>query len=602
MTRLRPSRRRRPALVALVAFVAFGALAGAIPRDARAKPKPRKPPLSPAAPSPPPEAAPGRAPTPPATEPKSVEVTVVELAGSRAFLQPGAAAGIHRGSSVLLHGKTFPVVDASDSFAVIYAKDDPPREQEKGRATLVPQEALKPVELPKPRPLTAWEHAWDAEQAPADAQHPEFVPLGGDERNRRFDVRISVAAGGLIPLPGQVGSAMAMGELNARVHAEPFSAPLKLDLDASLQGWAAADLASRVGGSTRAILYVRELLASYTPPGWFAGIGRLRYAASTLGTLDGARLQKDLGDGFSIAAFGGLLPNPLNGGASLDAERFGVEGRYARPDLALRPEASLVAHGSVFGGGFDERRLSGTISLYPGPSRIGGYFEVSNFDAYNPWNEPAVALTAAGLDTSIRAGIFDFGARFDVRQPELSRWLASYLPSSWFCTTVPASNPVLSEPCNGSISSRAFGEIDAGFVADKFSLSLGGTTVKDLGDSDAADSIGGFAAARVTRIARVLRLEASGNVSGGTYISMFGGTVGPGVTLLEDVLDASVYYRISVLQYRSVATSLVQNGVGGTLALFPNATVFFTFQGEGTSGDDVSALTLFGTATWHPRF
>lgn len=577
-------------LASLCALLASTVAAGQ-PRG-RTRPRP-KPPAAPAA-TPGATAAPGG---------KSIEVTVVETAGTRAYVKPGAAAGVHRNATVTIKGKDFTVVETSDSFAVVEVGDEPLHEQDKGRATVVAEDEQKPAELPRPRPLETWQHAWAPEQAPAETQQPRFVPLGGEDRNRRFDVRLSIAAGGLVPLGGQVGAPFAMGQLNARVHAEPFTAPAAFDLDASLQGWAAADLATRVGGPTRPTVYVRELLASFTLGRWFAGLGRMRYAASTLGTLDGARVQKELGEGFSLGAFGGLLPNPLSGAPALDAQRFGVEARYSRPDAGIRPEAALVVHGSTFGGALDERRVSGLFGLYPGPSRFGGYFEVSSFDANNQWKAAPIALTAAGLDQSIRFGSFELGARFDVRQPERSRWLASYLPSSWFCTTVPApaSNPTQPEPCDGSVSTRAFGEVDLSAELDKVMLVVGGTTVRDLSQSSEADMIGGFATARVVRIARVLRVEASGNYSRATYLDMYGGTAGPGLTLFQDALDLSAYYRLAILQYRSVSTSLTQDGFGGVVVLFPSSVVMFTAQAEAITGDDAKALMLFGTATWRPR-
>jgi hypothetical protein len=544
------------------------------------------------------------APTAPAepVSPKSIAVTVVETAGTRAYVQPGATAGIRRNATIVIRGKEFTVIEASDSYAVVDTGDEQLREQEKGRATLVAEQAEKVVELPPPRPLTTWQDAWSSEQAPAQSQQPRYVPLGGEERSRRFDVRFSAAAGGLIPLSGQVGSSLAMGELGARLRAQPLDNPLAFDLDASLQGWAAADLGTRVGGPTRPLLFVRELLASYSLGRFYAGAGRMRYAASTLGALDGGRLQTGVGEGFSIGAFGGELPNPLSGAPSLDAQRFGVEGRYSRPDTDWRPEAALVAQGSTFGGRLDERRVSGLFSLYPGPSRLGGYLEVSGFDAKNPWNASPVELTAAGVDPSIRFGSFEIGARFDVRQPERSRWLASFLPASWFCTTLPAATFSLtqSEPC-GPVSTRAFGELDASVQIERFSFALGGLIVRDLTRSNDPNMIGGFGTLRVVRIARALRAEVSGNYSHTTYLDMYGGTAGPGLTLLEDALDVSAYYRLSLLQYRSVSGPLPQDGIGGTVVLFPNSDVLFTLQGEGIAGNDTKALLLMGTATWRPR-
>jgi len=302
---------------------------------------------------------------------RSIAVTVVERVGSRAYVQPGATAGIHQGAIVTVLGKEYPVVDSSDSFAAIEIGDDPLREQEKGWARIVSQEERRLVDLPKPKPLKTWESAWTPEEAPADSQRPRFVALGDEERNRRFDVRFTLAAGGLIPLGGQVGSSVGDAELNMRLHAEPLSAPLGVDLDASLQGWAARDLSARVGASTRPFLYVRELLASYALGSFHAGIGRMRYASSTLGTLDGVRVEDGVGQGVSVGAFGGLLPNPLSGAPSLDAQRFGVEARYSRPDFGLRPEAALVLHGSISTGASTSGGSRGFSASIPGRPASG---------------------------------------------------------------------------------------------------------------------------------------------------------------------------------------------------------------------------------------
>jgi hypothetical protein len=532
-----------------------------------------------------------------------IAVAVIETAGSRAYVQPGVSAGVRRSAIVTFRGKEYPVIDASDSFAVVDMGDEPLHEQDRGWASPVAQEEQKPVELPKPRPLDTWKRAWGPETAPAESQQPRFVPLGEAERSRRFDVRFTLAGGGVIPLGGQVGSPLGEAELNMQLHAEPFVAPMALDVNASLQQWAASDLATRVGASTRPVLFVRELLASYNLGSFYAGIGRMPYAASTLGSLDGIRVGNGIGPGLSLGAFGGLLPNPLSGTPSLDAQRFGIETRYSRSDFALRPEAALVLHGSTFDGRLDERRLSGIYSLYPGLSRFGGYFEVSNFDASNPWKASTVELTAAGVDQSIRLGNFELGGRFDVRQPERSRWLATFLPASWFCTTLPApgSNPTAPEPCTGSVDTRASGEVDVGVTIDNVSLVVGGLTVTDLTQTNEPNMVGGFATARVLRIEKVLRLEASGNYSRSTYVNLSGGTAGPGLTLLDGALDVSGYFRLNVLKYSSDNTSLFQDGIGGNIVILPTSEVLFTLQAEGIAGDDARALTAFATATWRPR-
>jgi hypothetical protein len=331
----------------------------------------------------------------------------------------------------------------------------------------------------------------------------------------------------------------------------------------------------------------------------------MRYAASTLGTLDGLRVSAPLGAGFSVGAFGGVLPNPLSGAPATDAQRFGVEATYNRPELDLRPEAAIVVHGSTFGGTLDERRISGVVGLYPGPARLGGHFEVSSFPSDNPWKASPIELTAAGLDASTRFGVFELGARFDLRQPDRSRWLASYLPPTWFCRTIPAppGTPPGPEPCDGSVSTRALGAVDAGVEIGPVSIVVGGTKIGDLTQTGGApDMTGGFATGRVLYIARVARVDVSTNYSTATYLNMYGGSAGPGVSLFGDLVDLSSYYRYERLKYRSVSASLTQSAFGGTAMLFPSAVVLFTLQGEAITGDDVKAFMVLGTALFRPRF
>ncbi|HZU84226.1 MAG TPA: hypothetical protein VE987_14955 [Polyangiaceae bacterium] len=585
------SARRRAIAAGLGLAAALCLVTGALPAQSRKPLRPRA--ARPPAPAP---VAPGK--------PSGVEVVVVEVAGARAYLAPGAKSGVRRNSVVLLDGKEYRVAQATDSYAVIDLGGGTVAEKDKGRASMAEEEDDRPTELAPPRPLSTWQGAWTPQPPPADAQQPRHVPIGDAERDRRLDVTLDFASGGLVPLSGQPGAALAFAQLGARVHDEPFSAPVALDVDAAVQQWAAADLGSRVGGPTRSVVWVRELLASYRAAGWYAGFGRMKYAASTLGALDGVRAAAPAGGGVSVAAFGGFLPDPLGGELSTAAQRFGVEARFDRPDSALRPEAALVVQGSTFRGALDERRISGVFALYPGPARVGGHFEVSGFDAGNPWKASPYELTAAGLDESVRLGNFDVGARIDLVQPERSRWLASFLPASWFCRTVPApvGSPPAGEACDGSSSTRALGSVTAGVTLGQASFTLAATGIETVPHPAGEPRVlGGFATGRVVRIANVLRVEGAASYSASTFLDMLGATVGPGVTVLRDALDVSMYYRVSDVRYASVNARLLENGVGGTAVLFPSGATSFTLQGEGMAGGDVKSLFVFGTIVWRPR-
>lgn len=555
------------------------------------KPKPKpKPPATNPAPK-------------PAEKPKAVEVTVTEIAGGRAFLSPGTKGFVRKGATVTLRGKEYKVADATESFAVIDLADDSVKEKDKGRATVVEDEEEQVKAPPPPRPLSTFENAWTPEEPPANSQEVAFVPLGEMTRDRRWDVRIGVTSGGYVPFSNR-GTGLSVTTIDARLHAQPFSVPAALDFDGSLRFWAASDLSSRVGGTTRSVFYVRELTASYgNPMGWYAGLGRLRYAATTLGSLDGLRLQAQVTNGLTASAFGGFVPNPLGGELSADAQRFGVEVKFARTDWKLRPEAALVAHGSMFGGRPDERRLSAMFGIYPGHSRFGGHVELSNFDANNAWKANAVEVSAAGVDQTVRIGPVDVGARFDLLQPERSRWLASYLPSSWFCRTVPGSAPMpQDEVCDGRSMMRANGQVNASVTFGKVSIAGGGNMSGDVSHGGSNPRVfGTFVAARFVRIARVLRFEGTAQYSDASSLRLATGTGGVGLTLWSDFFDVSTYYRRSELLYSALSGFVHSDAIGGMVVLTPHPTMMFTVQAEGTGGSDANALFVFGSAVWRPR-
>jgi hypothetical protein len=105
---------------------------------------------------------------------------------------------------------------------------------------------------------------------------------------------------------------------------------------------------------------------------------------------------------------------------------------------------------------------------------------------------------------------------------------------------------------------------------------------------------------RVVRIVRILRVEASGSYSRATYADMCGATAGPGFSLFDDALDLSVYYRSTVLRYRSIPEWLKQQAIGGALVVVPSSEILLAAQGEAIDGSDTKALALFATVTWRP--
>jgi len=547
----------------------------------------------------------GRKPPPKPQElpPGGVEVTVIEVGGRNAYLKPGATSGVRRGSRVTIDRRDYFVTSSTAAFAVIELGDSPaPHEQARGIATAISETEEQAKQLPAPRPLEELRNQWGAWQLPADSQHPKPVPLGLPDRNHRYDIMVFGYAGGLQSLDDRGGGYL-RAEVGLRAHIEPLARyPLAFDVDGSAQRWFGGGIYDRAGA--RPTLRVRELQVGYGDRArYFAGLGRVRYAAATLGSLDGMRLHAPLGRGLSVAAFGGVLPDPTDGAFRTDSQRFGTELAFSKPEAGLRPEAALVVHGSTYDGKLDERRVSAIAGIYPGQSRIGTYAELSAFDKDNPWGVDAFELTAAGVDARANVGVVQLGAHADMRQQERSRYIATFLPPAWFCLRVPgnaAAVPPGADTCDPRATTLYQAGVDAGLTFDRFSIFVGGTGSTNLVRADAPSQAGGFASARVLRIARFFRVEATGTASTGTFLDMFSGAGGPGVSLLGDRLDASVYYRRTVLQYR-VGDVLNGDAIGGYVTLIPKRDFIVSLQAEGSKGDDFSAVLGALVLVWRPR-
>ena len=96
--------------------------------------------------------------------------------------------------------------------------------------------------------------------------------------------------------------------------------PLAADVDAAVRLFGTGfDTGSRVP------LFVRAAMlrcGDANDPS--LAVGRLRYAATSVGMLDGGRAAFRTGH-LELAAYGGLVPDPISGAPSSGASRFGAE-------------------------------------------------------------------------------------------------------------------------------------------------------------------------------------------------------------------------------------------------------------------------------------
>jgi hypothetical protein len=593
-------RRRARARAGRVAVVVLAVLLGAAPGALAQRRKRQRPPArkeAPAAPAP--------------TAANEVAVQVVEVAGGRAYLTPGAGAGIRAGQTVRIGAQRLRIAAVTESYTVVELGKRGLREGMRGVAVKEEIEARGESERRAPVPLESFRGAWQAPRLPATAQNPAHVPLMGVAGGTgRYRVVLIGAAASVLPLEGERGSVNRVS-LGAALHAEPWQGlPLGVDADLSVSRWLGAGIDDNLGlgAGSRPTLRVRELRLrygeEYAP---LAGIGRLRAATATVGVLDGVRVRTPRFSGFSLAAFGGYVPDATTAEPATDNARFGVELGYSDPDSAWRPWIEVVAHGSRFAGALDERRLSSHASVHHQILSLSSYAELSMFERDNPWGADRVELTAAGIDASVHLDDIRVSARIDKRQPERSRWLASLLPQSWLCTAAPQPDPDAVEPCAGARDARYLATLDAGYHGRRLSLTAGASTVGTTTESDTATPIAGpieevaaFADLRVVGILGESRLHLGALAARSALLSTLAVRAGVGAPI-GDALDLELSYRPAALLYNADIATIFEHRVGLDLVYTPHPTLDLAATAEGVLGDDVTALGLFATAVWRPR-
>jgi len=527
---------------------------------------------------------------------EQVSVEVVDIAGSHAYVRPGSSAGVHRGDTVRLGGRTYEVIASSAHSATFDRRGARLRIGARGTATTSPL-AAESAARRSPRPLDTYRGQWPVASLPAASQHPKHVPLGAPETQGRAKIWLGMRNAVIVPMSGSPGP-IADNELRGRLHYEPFEqTPWALDADLAVRVWIADQLKQRSGNRSRPLARVRQLQTSYgESDGFFAAAGRMPYAARTLGVLDGARAQTALGAGFTLGAFGGFVPNPLDERPDPDTTRFGVEAGYRNLEAFLRPDIAVTAQASRFAGKIDEQRLTSFVDFYPAESHLGAHAELSFFDRNNPWNAPPQQLTAAGVNGSLRLDAVELGGRFDMQRPERSRWLASYLYDGWLCTRAPAL-PGEDEPCRDD-DARYLASLDAGLRLPTWLVRAGATRTSTANVD--AEQLGGFLQAAALNVLGRLRLEAGVMGSTGSLLHTLGANCGLGSLFLKERLNLSIRYRPALSRYEADTGPFIEHMTGASLAFTPSSIFSLDLDADFITGRDVNVLLVQSLLTLRP--
>jgi hypothetical protein len=525
-----------------------------------------------------------------------VSVEVIEVAGGRAYLAPGAKQHVRVGNRVWIGGRRYPVL-AVNAKTIVVAADGQIARGQRGQVTVQVAEAPTFDKRPTPRALGAFVGRWRAPVLPAQSQTPRFVPLGVMSDQRRNRAAFSVDYQRIQPLSGP-SFGIGRTRLRALLHAELSSVPLRLDADALAEFWQASDLELRPANASRPFLSVRQLELGYLGEVFQGSVGRLRHASRTLGSLDGARVSASLTDAWSVAAFGGTLADPLDGSVSADASRFGTELTWQGSEMDWQPRGSLTLQGSRFLGRTDERRATGLFEAFPAFGRLGARAEISLFDADNPWAAATTEFTAAGADASLRFDHLRLGASFDMRRPERSLWLASFLPRGYFCVAETVVEAAI-EPCVGG-ERRYAAAFNAAWEATLWTADAG-TTFATTRRAN-ADQTTGFVNLRRREIVGKLRVDAGASLSRGSFYDSAAVNIAPGTSLWNESADVSFYYRPGWMRYRAELDGSFEHGFGTRLWWAASPVFDLSGSADVIVGRDVDVLVFQLGAAYRPRF
>lgn len=521
---------------------------------------------------------------PAAAEPVAVEV--VEVAGGVAYVTPGRAAGIVPGTRIVLRGVELVVVEATEKTAVVRIAAPPPAIGATGTADVTPGAAATARRLPPPRPPERFAGQWADPVRPATLQDPKPVALGAGRPPGRAHVAVIGKAF------GAADRASRTGDVEGRVIASfdlMTDRPLAADLDVS--GRAFLDGYDR---GTRTPLFVRAAQLrygdAYDPR---LAIGRLRYAASAVGMLDGGRASARIGR-VEVAAFGGVVPDPLSGRPDPGAARFGGEVVYDAAAAAWQPRIAVAAHGSTWDGELDERRLSVVTSAGRGALRLDGWAELQAFPAGNPFDAGAVELTGAGAAAQWRSRGRHVAVDVDVLRPERSLRLAAALPLEWLCTPLHVPGDVAAT-CGGA-GWWATATASAGLRAGPWSLDGTGTAASSHGVFRGFERSGQLRGERRFGRARAEAAVAGGKASFGSWTA---GELGAGYAP-DRRADVSVRYRPELLDYVASTGPVLLHSIAADGRYGVSAAVDVSLSAVGTTGLDRDVLAVLATVAWRP--
>jgi len=311
--------------------------------------------------------------------------------------------------------------------------------------------------------------------------------------------------------------------------------------------------------------------------------------------LDGGRVAARFGV-LELAAFGGLVPDAVDGGVDPSASRFGAEIILDDADGAWQPRLAVEAHGSTWDGELDERRLALDAGVQRGALAIDGFAEAQSFAPDNPWGAKRFELTGAGLGARWRRRGRHAGIDLSAFRPERSLRLAAALPPDWLCVRDEAFAGG-DEPCLGG-DLWASASASAGIARGRWSLDAGGSVGATQGDDLGADA-SGFALARLGVLPLGGHLEVGASAGHASFLDWASPELGIGLAPSRRISGA-LRWRPEWRAYTGALDPIIVHSVLGDLRWSRGPSLDLALSAGVLAGPDREALTLLSTITWRP--
>lgn len=516
-----------------------------------------------------------------------VNVKVVDVAGGLAYVNQGRTAGLVRGTKIKFGRVELAVVEVTEATAVVELGTTVLAVGAGGIAEITPGATTTLRVLAKPRPAEAFVGQWPDPIAPATEQDPKAVPLGAGRPSGRAHVTV-------------IGHGFAVADRKSTDAAAEARVIATYDLLTERPFAADLDVAGRVfrsgaNGGARVPVFVRTAQLRYGDPydPRFA-VGRLRYAASSVGMLDGARATARISH-VEVAAFGGLAPDPISGKPDTGASRFGTEAVYDDATAPWQPRIALTGYGSTWNGAVDERRLAMVASANRDTISLDGWAEAQAFPSTNPWGAKAIEITGAGATAQWREHGMHLGGDLTFLRPERSLRLAAALPPEWLCTRQPQPGDVPDEACTGG-DSWASASLSAGARGAHWAVDALGSVGRTKSVTTTFDSTGYLAGEVRFGPQRLLAGVSAGRSS---FARWTAAELGVGYVMSRR-FDIAARYRSELLDYVAATKATLLHSAVIDLHYAMSTSLDVAVSAIGTTGADRDAAALLTTIAWRP--